>query len=404
MGFVFKRKGRQWWAVIQHSKGPFLTCFMKELLVDILEPKQLGIYWLVLCTGKGYLKMFEDGLENMKSAKVSRGKSTILVVVDQLTKYDHFMALHHPFTAASVAYEYLQHIYKLHGAPETFVSNRDEVFLSHFWQELFKHVGTQLHLSVTYHLQTYGQTKALNKYLESYLRCMSREKPSEWVVWLFLAEWWYSTTYHSAIYMTPYDALYGQEPSVHLPYLAGVSRVAEVDRSLQHREAVKSVLRFYLKRSQERMKQIAGRKRSNREFEVGDRVYVKLQPYIQHSLKQFRNQKLAPRYFGPFPVEARVGKVAYKLTLHVTAKIHHTFHVSQLKKHVGSAIASVFLLVTNVDGSMIKEPIRILDKRMVKRGNSTIIEVLAEWADMFSKDATWENWSDMHQRYSHFNH
>ncbi|KAA3468824.1 reverse transcriptase [Gossypium australe] len=146
---------------------------------------------------------------------VSQSKSTILVVVDRLTKYGHFMALHHPFTIASVAYEYFQQIYKLHGAPESIVSDRDK--------DLFKYLRTQLHLSTAYHPQVDWQTETLNKCLESYLRCMSREKPSEWVAWLPLVEWWYNTTYHSTIHMTSYEALYGQEPPVHLPYLTEVS-------------------------------------------------------------------------------------------------------------------------------------------------------------------------------------
>lgn len=87
--------------------------------------------------------------------------------------------------------------------------------------------------------------KALNKCLESYLRCMFGKMASEWVVWLPLVEWWYNTTYHFAIHMSPYEALYGQEPPIHLPYLVGVSRVTEVHRGLQHREVMRNMLRFY---------------------------------------------------------------------------------------------------------------------------------------------------------------
>lgn len=236
--------------------------------------------------------------------------------------------------------------------------------MSHFWQELFKNLGTQLHLSTAYHPQTDGQTEALNKCLEGYLRCMSGEKPSEWATWLPSAEWWYNTNYHTAIHITPYEALYEQELPIHLPYLAGLSRVAAIEKCLQYKEIVNDLLRFHLKRTQERVKQIADRKHSDREFTVGDLVYVKLQPYRQHSLKKFRNQKL---YFGPFPVKSCIGKVAYKLTLPSTTRIHPTFHVSQLKKHVGTATISVQLPVTHPDGSLIKEPIRVLDRRWSRR-------------------------------------
>lgn len=139
----------------------------------------------------------------------SQGKSTILVVVDRLTKYDHFLALAHPFTALTVATEYLQHNYKLHGLPHSIVSDRDHLFLSHFWQELIRHLGTKLKMSKAYHPQTDGQIETLNKCLESYLHCMTGEKPSAWVIWLLLAEWWYNTTHHSTIQTTPYAALYG---------------------------------------------------------------------------------------------------------------------------------------------------------------------------------------------------
>lgn len=106
------------------------------------------------------------------------------------------------------------------------------------------------------------------------------------------------------------------------------------------------------------MKKIDDRKRSDREFAVGDFLYVKLQPYRQHLLKWFRNQKSSPRYFGTFPMEAGVVNVAYKLTLPATVCIHSSFHVSQLKKHVGTAVTFSLLPVTHADGPSLRNQFR----------------------------------------------
>jgi hypothetical protein len=78
-------------------------------------------------------------------------KSVIMVVVDHLSKYAHFCALQHPFTASTVAQIFMDNIFKLHGMPHSIVFDRDPTFTSNFWKELFKLQGTQLHLNTTYH-------------------------------------------------------------------------------------------------------------------------------------------------------------------------------------------------------------------------------------------------------------
>lgn len=129
----------------------------------------------------------------------SQGKEVIFVVVDRLTKYSHFIALSHPYSATTVAQTFIDQIYRLHELPNTIVSDRDAIFVSTFWQELLKQLGVSLCLSSAYHPQTDGQTEVVNRCLESYLRCMAGKRPTTWAKWIPLAKWWYNTTYHSTI-------------------------------------------------------------------------------------------------------------------------------------------------------------------------------------------------------------
>jgi hypothetical protein len=154
----------------------------------------------------------------------SENKSIIMVVVDCLSKYAHLCTLQHSFTASTVAQIFMDQVFKLHGMLHSIVSNRDPTFTRNFWQELFKIQGIELHLSTTYHPQTDGQTKVVNKCLETYLRCFASKKKNQWAQWLPLAEWWYNTSYHTTTRMTPFEAVYGQKPASVLSYLPGASK------------------------------------------------------------------------------------------------------------------------------------------------------------------------------------
>ncbi|GJX89121.1 putative mitochondrial protein [Tanacetum coccineum] len=100
-------------------------------------------------------------------------------IFQRLSKYAYFMTLQHPYSASDVATLFLNNVYKLHGLPKVIVSDRDKVFISHFWQSLFKVLKVQLHLSTAYHPQTDGQIEVVNRSLGCYLRCMTGEKPKE---------------------------------------------------------------------------------------------------------------------------------------------------------------------------------------------------------------------------------
>lgn len=131
-------------------------------------------------------------------------------------------------------------------------------------------------------------------------------------------------------------------------------------------------------------------------------VYLRLQPYRQQSIRKVSNQKLSPKYFGPFPVIQKVGAVAYTLQLPQHSRIHPTFHVSQLKKHVGSAPTQNQLPVVDVHGALPKEPVRIVDRRMVKKESQAVTEVLVEWANSFPEDVTWESLAAIQTKFPHF--
>jgi len=101
----------------------------------------------------------------------------IFVVVDYLSKYAHFAPLQAYFTVIKVVEVFVANVVKLHEFPCSIVSDRDKVFISSFWQHLFKLHGTSLKMSLAYHLQTDGQSKAVNKCVEMYLRCFSSDQP-----------------------------------------------------------------------------------------------------------------------------------------------------------------------------------------------------------------------------------
>lgn len=343
------------------------------------------------------------GLDFIEGLPPSSGKHCILVVIDRLSKNTHFLALSHPYTALDVAKTYMDQVFRLHGMPTDITSDRDPTFLSEVWREMFRVHGVNLNFSTAYHPQSDCQTEVTNKTLETYLRCMASDTPHTWSSWLPLAEWWYNTTYHSAIHSTPYEIVYGQPAPIHMPYLPGESSSPVVDRTLQKREEVIDMMKFHLLRAQNRMKQYADSRRSDRVFKIGDHVYLKLQPYRQHSLKgRHVPHKLSPRFYGPFRVQDHVRSLAYKLDLPSGAAIHNVFHASQLKLWPNPSPVSSSLPQYLSDVGKTKEPEVILEKKMVNRQNKAVTKVLVQWKGLSAQQATWEFYQDFIAKFPHF--
>lgn len=131
--------------------------------------------------------------------------------------------------------------------------------------------------------------------------------------------------------------------------------------------------------------------RSERTLNVGDWVYLKLQPYRQFSVSIRTNNKLSPRFFGPFQVLQKIGPVAYKLDLPSDSKVHPVFHVSNLKKklEVVSGVSPSLPVMTG-GGQLHVEPVAALDRKLVKKHNRPQTFVLVQWTNSVPEDATRE--------------
>jgi hypothetical protein len=259
----------------------------------------------------------------------SKGKSVIMVIVDRLTKYAHFCALFNPIKASRVATSFMEIVQKLHGSPKIIVSDRDPIFTGHFWTELFSCLGTQLAHSSSHHPQSDGQTKIVNKCLEGYLHFFVSDKQTQWFKWLPLAKWWYNTSFLSAKKMTPFMALYGYHPPSITSSLKEKYKVQAVEDHIENQQQVIQILKDNLTMAHNRMKQQADQHRSERSFEVGDWVFLRLEPYKQMSLKKAKkDNKLSPKYYGPYKVLQKIGTMAYKLELPASSKVHPVLHVS----------------------------------------------------------------------------
>lgn len=341
---------------------------------------------------------FIEGLPN------SNGYSVIMVVVDRLSKYAHFIPIKHPYTAVTVAKAFVTNVVRLHGIPTSIVSDRDKVFTSTFWQTLFQLQGTKLNMSSSYHPQTDGQTEVTNRTLEQYLRCFAGLQPKKWVEWIPWAEFSYNTSTHSSTKISPFEAVHGIPPPSFLSYIPDTAGVQAVDDYLKDRDALLKELHHNLRVAQNRMKSHADQRCRDVQFNVGDFVYVKLQPYRQTSVTFRKSLKLSPRFFGPYKILEKLGSVAYRLLLPEGSQIHDVFHVSLLRKYLGSItpIATQLPPVSD-ESTLLPQPESILAQREIRKGKyMPRTEILVKWLGAPAEDATWENARRFSRAYPNF--
>jgi hypothetical protein len=168
--------------------------------------------------------------------------------------------------------------------------------------------------------------------------------------------------------------------------------VEAVQNELLDRDEALRQLRDQLLRAQERMKYFADKKRNDRSYNIGEWVFVKLRAHRQNSVVTRINAKLAAKYFGPYPVVERVGAVAYKVKLPEGSKVHPVFHVSLLKKAVGT-YAEESELPDHLEGEKGPgyEPGTVLARRTIVIQGREVSQVLVQWQGQSTEEATWED-------------
>jgi hypothetical protein len=143
--------------------------------------------------------------------KTSKLHDSIMVVVDKITKYSHFIPLKTTHKEADVVDIFMKEVARLHGIPKTIVFDRDPKFTSNFLKGLFKGFRTNLNFSTSYHPESDGQTERVNRVIEDILRMYVIDKPSKWEDYLHLVQFTYNNGYQASLKMSPFESLYGRK-------------------------------------------------------------------------------------------------------------------------------------------------------------------------------------------------
>ncbi|KAL0546695.1 hypothetical protein IC582_016607 [Cucumis melo] len=330
-----------------------------------------------------------------------RGFTVIWVVVDRLTKSAHFVPGKSTYTASKWAQLYMSEIVRLHGVPVSIVSDRDARFTSKFWQGLQTAMGTRLDFSTAFHPQTDGQTEHLNQVLEDMLRACALEFPGSWDSHLHLMEFAYNNSYQATIGMAPFEALY--DKCCRSPVCwgeVGEQRLMGPELVQSTNEAIQKI-RSRMHTAQSRQKSYADVRRKDLEFEVGDKVFLKVAP-MRGVLRFERRGKLSPRFVGPFEILERIGPVAYRLALPPSlSTVHDVFHVSMLRKYVPdpSHVVDYEPLEIDENLSYAEQPVEVLAREVKTLRNKEIPLVKVLWRNHRVEEATWEREDDMRSCY-----
>jgi hypothetical protein len=198
-----------WWTRMKHETAHYVsecdTC--RKVKADYMKPGGLLQPLSILDWKWDDISMdFIVGLP-----LTARKFNSIWVIVDQLTKYAHFIPVNTNYNVQKYAEIYVARVLCLHGVPKMVISDRGSQFIARFWEQLHASLETHLIHSLAYHPQTNGQTERVNQILKDMLRVCVMEYPGSWDKNLSWAEFSYNNSYQESLKMAPFEALYGRQ-------------------------------------------------------------------------------------------------------------------------------------------------------------------------------------------------
>ncbi|GJZ53211.1 putative reverse transcriptase domain-containing protein [Tanacetum coccineum] len=302
-----------------------------------------------------------------KLPKTSQGYDTIWVIVDRLTKSAIFTPMRETDPLDKLARLYLKGGWYEAWIPVSIICDRTEH--SHpLLRSLQNALGQILDNESCSFIKTDGQSERTIQTLEDMLRACAIDFGKGWVNHLPLVEFSYNNSYHASIKAAPFEALYGRKCRSPVCWTeVGEAQILGPELIQETTEKIIQI-KQRMKAARDRQKSYADLKRKPMEFQVGDKVMLKVSPW-KGVVRFGKRGKLNPRYVGPFKVIERVGEVAYKLELlEELSRVHNTFHVSNLKKCHADEPLAVPLDGLHLDDKLhfVEEPVEIVG-REVKR-------------------------------------
>ncbi|GKA87887.1 putative reverse transcriptase domain-containing protein, partial [Tanacetum coccineum] len=308
----------------------------------------------------------------------SHGYYIVWVIVDQLTKSAIFVPMRETDPMEKLARMYLKEVVTRHRILISIICDHDPRFASNFWRSLQKGLGTNLDMSTAYHPQTDEQSERTIQTLEDMLRACAIDFGKGWVNHLPLVEFSYNNSYHASIKAAPFEALYGQKCCSPVCW-AEVGEVQLTGPEIVQETTEKIIqIKKRMQAAHDRQKIYADLKRKPMEFQVRDKVMLKVSPW-KGVVRFGKWGKLNPRYVGSFKVLEKVEFVAYKLELpEELSRVHNTFHVSNLKKCYADEPLAVPLDGLHFDDKLhfVEEPVEIMDREVkrLKRSRHSLIK------------------------------